>query len=101
MCRDEAGQFRPIGVSRSADINHADPIMRIEHRHRVARADRQPCLEVARGLVEERMEDQGRQREVVDAIYLAGDLNLLAVMGMDFRPALPAQATWHTVSIPR
>src|SRR5690606_22314381 len=77
---NQSGQLRTIVINSSANVDNTDSVMGVEHRHGITRADRKPFLEVTRGAIEERMQDQRRQRKVVDAVYLARNINLLAVM---------------------
>jgi hypothetical protein len=49
----------------------------VEHGQRVARPAHDPLFEVARGLEEQRVQQQGRQREVVDPVDALCNLDLL------------------------
>ena len=65
-----------------ADVDHADAIVRIEHGDGVVRADFGPVDHGFHVTGEQRVQEQRRQGEVVDAVHLGGDFNLLLVVAM-------------------
>ena len=80
-----------------ADVDHADAVVRIEHGDGVVRAYVGPVgdgLDVAGA---QRVQQQRRQGEVVDAVHLGCDFDLLLVVGVhfdeDFQTALDAFLT--------
>ncbi len=81
--RKQAGQLVLL-ISGRADIEHADSIVRVEHRDGVARADFEPAFEMAGIAPVQRVQDKRRQREVVDPIGLLCDFDLFLIMRMDF-----------------
>ena len=73
-----------------ADVDHADAVVRIEHGDGVVRAYVGPVgdgLDVAGA---QRVQQQRRQGEVVDAVHLGCDFDLLLVVGVHFDEDLQA-----------
>ena len=65
-----------------ADVDHADAVVRIEYGDGVVRADFGPVDHGFHVTGEQRVQEQRRQGEVVDAVHLGGDFNLLLVVAM-------------------
>src|SRR5438132_5115196 len=77
-------QSRQIAAfSIRAYVQHTNAIVSVQHGHRVARSDFKPALQLTRIAGVKRMQHEWRQREVVDPVHLACDLNLLEVMAVD------------------
>ena len=67
-----------------ANVDHTNPIMRIQYSDGIARTDRQPLFQIASSTVEYGMQNKRRQSKIIDTIHLTSDLNLPAKIGMDF-----------------
>ena len=76
--RQQAG----IALLIRADINDADAVVRVEDGDGVVRPDLHPFIERLSVGLKKGVQDQRRQREVVDPIDLASDLDLLLVVAM-------------------
>ena len=66
------------------NIDHSDAIMRIEYGDGIVRTDVGPMRDRLNVTGIQRMQQQRRKREIVDAIDLRCNLNLLLVVGMHF-----------------
>src|SRR2546426_10084231 len=66
--------------------------MRVQHSHCVSRPDFQPPLQLTSIPHIQRVQNQRRQREVVDPIDLFGDFDLLEVMTVDLDEYLDTKA---------
>ena len=79
------------------DVDHADAIMRVKHGDGIVRTDVGPMRDRLNVTGIQRVQQQRRKREIVDAIDLRRNLNLLLVVGMhfdeDFQAALDTLLT--------
>src|SRR5690606_14037956 len=95
VVRDESGTAVTI-MRIGADIEDADAVVRIEHGDGVRRTDFDPALQGSRRPIEHGMQHERRQREVVDPVYAARDLDLPLIVGVhldqDFEAELPCAA---------
>ena len=77
-----------------ADVDHADAVMGVQHVDGVVRADAHPVRHRFHMSGEQAVQQQRGQREIIDAVDLGGDLDLLLVIRMhldeDLQPALDA-----------
>ncbi len=72
-----------IGTVRP-DIDHPNSVMRVQHGDGVARAYFQPLLQITTGMVEDGVQNQGRQCKIIHPVHPAGNFYLPEEMGMDF-----------------
>ena len=90
--QQQPGTVLGVGIGRvGADVDDADAIMGVEHGDGVVRAAGQPARQRPGGLEDQGVQHQRRQREVVDPIDMAGDLDLLLVVGVQLDQHLQAQ----------
>ena len=73
----------PSAVGVVADVDDADAVVGVEHRHAVVRPDPDPGFERFGVTGEDRVEHERWKREVVDQVDLGGDLDLGAVVAVD------------------
>jgi hypothetical protein len=87
-----AGVSRPGAPGRvGADVDDADAVVGVEHRHAVPRPDGEPAQQ-RRGVPGvQRVEHQRRQSEVVHPVDAAGDLDLPFVVGVHLHEHLEAE----------
>ena len=76
-------QTGPAGVRVVADIDDADAVVGVEDGDAVGRPHPDPLLQGLGIAGEDRIEHQGREREVVDQVDLRGDLDLGLVVAVD------------------
>ena len=84
--RDAVGrqQAGPLAGRVVADVGNADAIVRIEDGHRVVRPELQPATQ-RRGVAGiEQVQKERRQREVVDPVDLARDVDLRLIVAVHF-----------------
>ena len=72
-------------------VQHADAVVRVEHGDGVARTNLEPALQRRRVARVQRVQHQRRQREVVDPVDLARDVDLILVVPVDFDEHLHAE----------
>src|SRR5689334_15991904 len=81
--RNQTGVILRICTIR-ANVDHTNPIMRIQYSDGIARTDCQPLFQIASRTVEDGMQNKRRQSKIIDTIHLAGDLDLPVKIRMDF-----------------
>ena len=64
-------------------VDHADAIVSVEHGQGIAWADLEPVGQRCGLAGIKGMQDQGRQREVIDQIHLPGDFDLILIVAVD------------------